>query len=155
MLVPYPTSIWHRMTKFGRNQSEIFYEIDVFVGSLHANFDQNRLNVKKYAKNSFQAKHTKDQYRCKMTRSTKWLSRNFKILRFWPSKLKKQYILENLYKIQFFFRNLKNRNRCHRTSCLLPSCQILRKPINIWYPNRSKIFKNYAYQNLQFHFLKF
>ena len=28
-----------------------FLEIDVFVGSLHANFEQNRLNVKKFAKN--------------------------------------------------------------------------------------------------------
>ena len=49
--VPYATSLWHRMTKFGRNRSETFWEIDVFVGSLHANFDQNRLNVKKFAKN--------------------------------------------------------------------------------------------------------
>ena len=28
-----------------------FLEIDVFLGSLYANFDQNRLNVKKFAKN--------------------------------------------------------------------------------------------------------
>ena len=49
--VPYSTSILNRMTKFGRNRSEKFREIDVFVGSLHANFDQNRLNVKKFAKN--------------------------------------------------------------------------------------------------------
>ena len=49
--VPYPTSIWQYVTKFGRNRSEFCWEIDVFVGSLHANFDQNRLNVKKFAKN--------------------------------------------------------------------------------------------------------
>ena len=51
--VPYPTSMWHRMTKFGRNRSENFWEIDVFVGSLHTNFEQNRLNVKKFAKIEF------------------------------------------------------------------------------------------------------
>ena len=39
------------MTKFGRNRSENFGEIDVFVGSLHADFDQNWLNIKKFAKN--------------------------------------------------------------------------------------------------------
>ena len=36
--------------------------------------------------------------------------------------------------------------------CLLHSCQILRKSINIWYPIRLKTLKNYAYQNFQLHF---
>ena len=44
--VTYPTSIWHRMTNCGRNRSENFREIDDFVGSLHANFDQNRFKDK-------------------------------------------------------------------------------------------------------------
>ena len=47
------------MAKFGRNQSAIFLEIDVFVGSLHANYDHNRLNAKKFAKKSFKANGTK------------------------------------------------------------------------------------------------
>ena len=71
------------MTKFGGNRSENFLEIDVFVGSFHANFDQNRFNVKKFAKNRVLKKTTqKDQYRCKMVRSTKWLSQNVTILSF-------------------------------------------------------------------------
>ena len=61
----------------------MFEKLTFFVGSLHANFDQNRLNVKKFAKNNV-LKQTaqQDQYKCKVTRSTKWLSRNFKILSF-------------------------------------------------------------------------
>ena len=39
------------MTKFCRNRLENLLEIDVFVVLLHANFDQNRLNGKKFAKN--------------------------------------------------------------------------------------------------------
>ena len=82
------------MTKFGQNLSENIGEIDVFVGSLYANFDQNRLNVKKFAKNRV-LKQTaqKDQCRCKMTRSTKWLSRNFKILSFDPQNFEKPIFL--------------------------------------------------------------
>ena len=101
--IPYPTSIWHQMTKFGRNRSEKFWEIDVFVGSLHANFYQNRLNVKKFAKNRYlKQTEQKDQYRCTMTRSTKWLSRNFKIFRFWPQNFEEPIFLENLYKVLNF-----------------------------------------------------
>ena len=39
-------------------------------------------------------------------------------------------------------------------STTLPSCQILRKSIDIWYPNRRKTLKNYAYQNFQCYFLE-
>ena len=91
--VPYYTSIWHRMTTSGRNRSENFWEIDVFVRSLHANLDQNRLNVKKFAKNRALKEITqKDQYRCTITGSTKWVSRNFKITSFWPLKFRKKTI---------------------------------------------------------------
>ena len=70
--VPYPILIWHRMTKFCRNWSESFWEIYVFVGWLPAKFDQNRLNVNKFAKNRVLKKTAqKDQYRCKITRPTK------------------------------------------------------------------------------------
>ena len=93
------------MTKFGRNRSENFWEIDVFVGSLHANFDQNRLNVKKFAKNRV-LKQTaqKDQNRCKLTRSLYKMAiskfQNFEFLI--PKILKNRYFSENLYKIQNF-----------------------------------------------------
>ena len=95
--VPYSTLIWHQMTKFGRNQLENFWEIDVLVGSLPINFDQNRIHVKKFAKNRV-LKETvqKDQNTFKVTRSTEWRSRNFKILNFWPPKLRKLIFRENL-----------------------------------------------------------
>ena len=75
--VPYSTSNDQILSKSVGN----FWETDVFVGSLHANFDQNRFNVKKFAKNRI-SKQTaqKDQHGCKILRSTKWLSRNFKII---------------------------------------------------------------------------
>ena len=90
------------MIKFCRNRSENIREIDVFVRSLHANFDKNGLNVKKFAKNRV-LKQTaqKDQYRCKMTRSTKWY---LEILKFWgfdPKISKNRYFWENVYKIHF------------------------------------------------------
>ena len=69
--VPYHISILHQMTKCCRNLRDFFPDIDAFVGSLHANLDQNRLNVKKFTKNRV-LKQTaqKDQYRCNITRST-------------------------------------------------------------------------------------
>ena len=70
-----------------------FLEIDVFVGSLHVNFDPNRRNVKKFAKNGvFKQAAQRDYYRRKITRSTKWLSRNFKIS-FEPQNLEKLIFL--------------------------------------------------------------
>ena len=49
-----------------------------FGGSFHANFDQNRLNVRKCAKNKvLKQVLQKEQHRCKTTRSTKWQSRKF------------------------------------------------------------------------------
>ena len=43
---------------------------------------------------------------------------------------------------------------CHRPSGPPSLCQILRKSINIWYPNRPKTFKNYAYPTFQLHLLE-
>ena len=118
------------------------------MGSLHANFDQNRLNIKKFTKNRvLKQSAQKSLDRCKITRSTKWLSRNFEILSFWPPKFRKNEIFRKTFIKSKIFINLKNWNTYQRTSCLLPSCQILRKSINIWYPNRPNKFKNYAYQN--------
>ena len=88
------------MTKFSRNRLENVWEIDVFVESLHTNFDQNRLNVMKFRKNRvFKQLARKDQYGCKMTSSTKWLSRNCKILRFYHPKIQ---ILVFIPKIPIF-----------------------------------------------------
>ena len=79
----YPASIWHRMAKFCRNRPNNCWEMYFFVGSLHVNFEQNRLNVKKLAKNRvLRQTAQKSHLRCKITRSTKWLPRNFKILSF-------------------------------------------------------------------------
>ena len=106
--VPYSTAMWHRMTKFGRNRSKFFLEIDVLVGSLNANFDQNRLNVNKFPKKRVSKQTTqKDQYTCKMTRSTKSLSRNFKLLSFLPQKFRKTNIFGKIFIKSKTFRNLK------------------------------------------------
>ena len=74
----------HRMTKFCGNRPANFLKIEVLVGSPHANFDQNRINVEKFdKKQDLKANRTKKkQETCKMTRSTKWLTRNFEILSF-------------------------------------------------------------------------
>ena len=110
--VPYPTSIWYLMIKFDWNRSEIFREIDVFVGSLRANFSQNRLNVSaqnrlqfRLAKNKFSKKPAQtDQYKCNMTRSTKWQSWNFQTLSFWTPKFRNPIFLgKKLFKIPFLF----------------------------------------------------
>ena len=117
------------MTKFYRNRSEKNWKNDVFVGSLHANFDQNRLNVKKFPENRV-LKETiqKHQYRCKMTSSTKWLSRNFKIKSFWQKKSKIDIFGQTLKKSEVF-RNLKKTGIyvIEPHVYVLPSCQILRK----------------------------
>ena len=89
------------MTKFGRNRSEKFWEIDVFVGSLHANFNQNRLNVKKFTENSV----LKETTHKKTSIDVQWqvLQKGYlEISKFWvfdPKNFKKPIILENLYKI--------------------------------------------------------
>ena len=73
------------------------------------------------------------------------------ILSFWPQKFRKTDIFgKNFTKSNIFFK-FKKRNIYQRTSCQLPSCQILRKSINIWYLNRPKTYKNYTYQNFQLH----
>ena len=68
----------------------------------------------------------------------------FQILSFNPHTLEKPLFWEKLYKILFCW--IKERNICHRTSSLLPTCQLLRKSINIWYSNGPKIFDNYVYR---------
>ena len=107
--VPYPPSIWHQMTKFCRNRQENVWEIYVFVGLLHASFDQNQLNVKKFAKNKFLKQTTqKERYRCKITRSTKSISRNFEFLT--PQNIEKTTFLgKHVYVESKLFRHLKTR----------------------------------------------
>ena len=91
------------MTKFCWNQSEIFWEIDVFVRSLHANFDQNRLNVKKFAKNRVLKKTAQ-----KISIDAKWQALQngyLEISKFWvfdPQNFKKRYFWENPNEIQNF-----------------------------------------------------
>ena len=70
------------MAKFGRNRSDFLCEIDFFVGPFHANFDQNRLNVKKYTKDRILKQTTQKDKKSKITRSTKWLCQNVKVLSF-------------------------------------------------------------------------
>ena len=74
------------MPKLSWNRPEIYWEIYVFVWQLQADFDQNRLNVKKFAKNEI-LKQTaqKDQYRCKITRYPKWLIKISKCWYFNPN----------------------------------------------------------------------
>ena len=103
--VPYTTSIWHPMIKFCWNIGRNVFEKLTFlkVWSLQAKFDQNQLNVKKFAKNrGLKQTAQKDQHRCK-TRSPKCLSQNFKILSFYPQNFEKPKLFKKkLHKIQNF-----------------------------------------------------
>ena len=121
--VPYLTSIWHRMTRFGRN----------------------RLNVKKFSKNRVLNKpHIQTSIYVKCLA----LQNNYlEISKFWvltPKILKTRYFWKTFMKSKIFRILKKKRNICHRTLCLLALCQISRNSINIWCPDRPKSFKNYA-----------
>ena len=82
------------MTKFCGNRPANFLKIEVLVGSPHANFDQNRINVEKFdKKQDLKANRTKKkQETCKMTRSTNGSLEISKFLVFIPRNLEKPVI---------------------------------------------------------------
>ena len=94
--VSYPTSILHRMTKVCRNRLENFWEIYVFlwghftpiltkIGSVLRNSPKIRFLSKSHKKTNI--------CRSKVTRSTKWLSWNFRFFSLNPHNLERPLFL--------------------------------------------------------------
>ena len=87
---PSHTTIWHRLWKFFWNPSEIFWDMVDFVTSLHATFGRKLAKLRGSVEDAVLMKtQMENTKRRKMRSSTRWLSRFFKILGFWPLKFQK------------------------------------------------------------------
>ena len=122
---PSHTTIWHRPWIFFWNPSEIFWDIVDFVTSLHATFGRKLAELRGSVEGAvFNENANKNTKRRKMRRSTRWLSRFFKILGFWPLKFQKIDFLEYDPQNPKYSKFSKNRNICYSSTSRLPVYKI-------------------------------
>ena len=93
---PSHTTILHRPWNFFLKSVGNFWDMVDFVTSLHATFGRKLAKLRGSVEDAvFNENANGKHQRRKMRRSTRWLSRFFKILGFWPLKFKKSIFLEN------------------------------------------------------------
>ena len=87
---PSHTTNWHRPWKFFWSLSEIFWDMVDFVTSLHATFGRKLAKLHRSVEDACLNENANGKTkRRKMRSATRWLSRFFKILGFWPQKFQK------------------------------------------------------------------
>ena len=118
---PSRTTIWHRLWIFFWNLSEIFEIWSILWRHYTPLLVENWPNFAGLWKTQFLMKtQMENTKRCKMRISTRWLSRFFKILGFWPLNFQKIYFFGKWFLKSKILKIFKNRNICYSSTSCLP-----------------------------------